>query len=288
MSGVVIRSARPVPVSDLLSLPGIVRHLWHYRYLIGQFTRREVLVRHKGTSLGLLWAIVQPLITLAVYTFIFGMVFQNKSWHEHQLGGPPWTNFVLHFFVGFILYGFFADCVNRAPGLITEHPNLVRKVMFPVEILPVIAAGAGLVYSAVAVALLLVATLAVTGTVSWTLVFLPVVTLPLAMLTLGLSWFLASMGVFIRDMKQVVPVLTQLLFFVTPVFYDVDGIPEQFRPIIELNPLTVIITNGRRCLLWNEMPDWPSLGIVTAFSLVVMVLGYAWFAKGKRGLADVI
>src|SRR6478752_2824271 len=129
MSDLVIRSASPTPIADLLSLPAILRNLWRFRYLIAQFTRREVLVRHKGTALGLLWAIVQPLITLGVYTFIFGMVFQNKSWHEHDLGGPPWTNFVLHFFVGFILYGFFADCVNRAPGLITEHPNLVRKVM---------------------------------------------------------------------------------------------------------------------------------------------------------------
>lgn len=288
MSDVVIRSARPTPIGELLSLPAMARNLWRFRYLIGQFTKREVLVRHKGTALGLAWAVVQPLITLAVYTFIFGMVFKSSSWKEHPLGGPAWTNFVLHFFVGFILYGYFTECVNRAPGLITEHPNLVRKVMFPVEILPVIAVCAGLVYTAVAILLLLVALLAVTGTIPWTVVFLPLVLLPLVMLTLGISWFLASMGVFIRDTKQVVPVLTQLLFFVTPVFYDIDGIPEEFRPIIEANPLTTIITNGRRCLLWGEAPDWASLGLVTALALVVMILGYAWFAKGKRGLADVI
>jgi lipopolysaccharide transport system permease protein len=289
MSQVVIRSARPTPIGDVLSLPHMVRHLWGYRDLIRQFAVREVLVRHKGTALGLTWAIAQPLLTLGIYTFIFGFVFQNR-WGAEKLGGPEWANFLLNFFAGFVLFGFFSETVNRSPTFITDHPNLVRKVVFPLEIFPVTAVGAGLVYSGCSLVLLLLTTLILAGTFSWTIVFFPLVLLPLLMLTLGVSWFFASMGVFVRDVRQVVPVMTQLLFFVTPIFYDIEspGIRPVYKQIIRLNPFTTIVESGRRTLLWGQPPEWLPLGIVTALSLVVMILGYAWFAKSKRGLADVI
>lgn len=288
MTDVIIRSARPLPWGDLLSLPAMLRALWRYRDLVRQFAMREVLVRHKGTSLGILWAVLQPLLVLGIYTFIFGFVFANR-WS--QLQGPAWANFPLNFFTGYLLYGLFSDCVNRSPSLITEHPNLVRKVVFPLEILPLTTCGASLIYFTISASLLLVVKVIVTQTLSWTILLFPIVLFPLVMLTLGVSWLFASLGAFIRDFKQVVPVLMQLLFFVTPVFYDVSLIKEPFQQIIRLNPLTTIVEFGRKTLMWGQAPtpeDWISLGVVSALAFVVMIGGYAWFCKSKRGLADVL
>lgn len=288
MSELIIRSARPTPWGDLLSLPAMVRSLWRYRDLVRQFVTREVMVRHKGTSLGILWAVIQPLLVLAIYTFIFGFVFKNR-WD--QLGGPEWANFPLNFFAGYLIFGLFSDCVNRSPTMITEHPNLVRKVVFPLEILPLTCCGASLVYFGISLALLMVATFTLTLTVHWTVLLFPLTLVPLIMLTLGISWLFASLGAFIRDFKQVVPVLMQMVFFVTPVFYDVTKLEERYQRIIRLNPLTTILNFGRKTLMWGQMPskaDWISMGVVTAIALAVMVFGYAWFAKSKRGLADVL
>lgn len=285
MDQIAVRSARRLPIADLLNVVSITRHLWRYRDLIRQFTAREVMVRHKGTSLGLAWAVMQPLLTLVIYTFIFGFVFQNK-WGK--LGGFEWADFSLHFFAGFVVMSVFIDTVNRSPAFVTEHPNLVRKVVFPLEILPVTATGASLVYAGFGLVLVLIATAGLAQTVSWTIVFFPLVLAPLVMMTLGVSWFFASLGAFIRDFKQVVPVLTQLVFFMTPVFYDVNKIDERFRWVIRMNPLTLVVENARRTLLWSEMPNWMELAVLYAVGVVVLVLGYAWFAKSKRGLADVL
>lgn len=268
----------------------MVRSLWRYRELVRQFTIREVMVRHKGTALGLFWAVVQPLLVLAIYTFIFGFVFQNR-WSASS--GPDWANFPMNFFAGYLIFNVFSECVNRSPSLVVEHPNLVRKVVFPLEILPLTSCGAGLVYFAISVVLLLAVKVALTLTISWTVVLFPLVLIPLVMLTLGVSWLFASLGAFIRDFKQVVPVLTQLMFFVTPLFYDVSNpeIKPIYRQIIHLNPLTTIVQFGRKVLMWGQVPDgadWQALGIVTLASFVAMIGGYAWFVKSKRGLADVL
>ncbi len=288
---VVIRSARSTPITDLLSLHALWRNLWPYRGLIRQFIQRDVAMRHKGTALGLAWTVTQPLLTLAIYTFLFGVVFRNR-WQQMPGGGASGlagqANFTLNFFCGYVLFNVFAECVNRSPGLIIDHPNLVRKVVFPLEVLPVSAAGAALVFGAIGVVLLLIATLALTWSLPATVVFFPLVVVPLVMLTLGVAWFAASIGVFIRDVRNVVPVLTQLLFFMTPVFYPVDAVPEPYRAVLNANPLTTIVESARRTLLWGQAPDWLALGVVTAFSFIVMLLGYAWFIKSKKGLADVL
>ena len=285
MNQLVVRSAKPTPIGDLLNLASMIRGFWRYRDLIHQFTAREFLVRHKCTSLGIAWAVIQPLLTLSIYTFIFGFVFKNR-WNK--LDGYAWADFTLHFFAGYVVFSIFADTVNRSPSFVTEHPNLVRKVVFPLEILPITATGASLLYSTFGLGLLLLATGILAHSFSWTIIFFPLVLVPLVMITLGVSWIFASMGAFIRDFKQVVPVLTQLVFFMTPVFYDVNNIDPQFRWIIRLNPLTIVVENARKTLLWGEVPNWTDLVILTAVGLVVMVLGYAWFMKSKRGLADVL
>jgi len=225
-------------------------------------------------------------MTLAVYAFVFGVVFTSKwSAAEGTLKGY----FVLPMFCGATLFSVFAESVIRAPALILERPNYVKRVVFPVEILPLSVLGASIMLSTLNLGILIVAQLVLLQTLSSTLFLFPLVLLPLAMLTLGLAWFVASLGVFIRDIRNVVSILVSpVLFFLSPVFYPVEQIPEPFRRVVALNPLTPILEDGRATLLWGEPLHWWWWAGVTALSAVVMQLGYAWFMKTKRGFADVV
>ena len=284
MTDTSVRRAAGASLVDLLSVGGMLHNLWRHRDLLWQFTVREVLVRNKGTSLGIGWSALVPLITLAVYAFVFGVVFPSK-W----AGGSPRGLFVLPMFCGATLFNVFAESVVRAPGLVVERPNYVKRVVFPLEILPVSLFGSCLILSGINLALLLLAQLLILHRLPWTIALFPVVVLPLAMLSLGLGWFLASLGVFVRDIRNVVSIIVSpVLFFLSPVFYPVEQIPERFRLLVLFNPLTPILEDGRRTLMWGELPQWKSWAAVTAVSLDVMQLGYAWFMKSKRGFADVV
>lgn len=285
MSQIAVRSAKPEPVARLL-WPGIAfSRLWRHRDLIAQFTGREAAMRHKGTNLGLAWAVAQPLLMLAVYTFLFGVVFQFR-WGRLEGGGNP--EFALTFFCGLIVFAVFQECANKSTSLIMERPNLVRRVVFPLEILPAVVLGSALLYMVIEAALLILCKGIFFRAVSPTAFFFPLVLIPLIMLSLGAGWFLSALGVFIRDIRQVVFVCTQMLFFLTPIFYPLDMVPEQYRWFIELNPLTHIVENARRTLLWGMTPDWGSLAVVTVFTAIVMQLGYAWFSRARRSFADVV
>ncbi len=274
---------------EALSPFTLARNLWEYRELIKQFSVRETVARYKGTHLGLAWAVGQPLLTLTVFTFIFSTVFKIK-WGT-ELSGETKIDYALHFFAGLVMYSVFSETVGRAPGLILEKPNFVRKVVFPLEILPVAALGASMIYALVSVVVLLVAALLLAGRFSVTLWLFPLTLVPLTALTLGLSWFLCSMGVFVRDIKTVVAVLLQLLFFVTPIMFPLGLVQErlgEYAWAMYLNPLTPILEDGRRTLLLGEQPHWLGLGISTAVGLFIMQTGYAWFRRSRQGFADVL
>jgi lipopolysaccharide transport system permease protein len=274
---------------EALSPVTLVRNLWEYRELIKQFSIRETVARHKGTHLGIAWTVGQPLLTLAVFTLLFTSVFEVR-WNT-KLSGEMKIDYALNFFAGFVLYAVFSETVGRAPGLILEKPNFVRKVVFPLEILPVAALGASLVYALMGVGVLLVAALVLAGHFSVTLWLFPLTLIPLAALTLGLSWFLCALGVFIRDIKHVVAVVLQLLFFVTPIMYPLDMVQEKLGDwawIMYLNPLTPILEDGRRTLLLGQPPHWLGLAISTLIGLFVMQAGYAWFRRSRQGFADVL
>jgi len=276
-------------VLEALSPVTLARNLWEYRELIKQFSIRETVARHKGTHLGLAWTVGQPLLTLAVFTFLFATVFEVR-W-DATLSGEAKIDYALHFFAGLVLYSVFADTVGRAPGLILEKPNFVRKVVFPLEILPVAALGASLIYALISVVVLLVAALVLAGHFSVTLWLFPLTLVPLLTLTLGLSWFLCSIGVFVRDIKNVVAVLLQLLFFVTPIMFPLAMVTEKlgdYAWVVYLNPLTPILEDGRRTLLLGEQPHWLGLGISTVVGLAMMQAGYAWFRRSRQGFADVL
>ena len=267
------------------SLLALSKSLFRHRELILQMTKREVVGRYQGSFLGLIWSFINPVLMLAVYTFVFSVVFQAK-W---GVGGEDSkTQFAVVLFVGLIVHAVFAEVLNRAPGLILTNTNYVKKVIFPLEILPVITLGAALFHSFISLGVLLSAFLLFNGFVHWTTVFIPLVLLPLVILTLGLAWVLASLGVFLRDVGQTISIITIVMLFLAPVFYPITAVPEELRPWIMANPLTFIIEQAREVLIWGHLPNWIGLGIYTAAATAVAWAGYAWFQKTRKGFADVL
>ncbi len=271
------------PATSLFSL---ARSLWRNRQLIVQMTRREVVGRYKGSAMGLVWSFLNPVFMLVVYTIVFSEIFKSR-WGGVGADDSK-TQFAVVLFVGMIVLGLFSELLNRAPGLILSNVNYVKKVIFPLEILPVVAVGAALFHSLVSLIVLLTAFLIFNGFLHWTLVFIPLVLLPLVILSLGLAWMLASLGVFIRDAGQTVGIITTVLMFLSPVFYPVTAVPERLRLFIMANPLTFIIEQAREVLIFGHLPSWLGLGIYTIVASVIAWLGYAWFQKTRKGFADVL
>jgi lipopolysaccharide transport system permease protein len=249
-------------------------------------TRREVVGRYKGSALGLAWSFFNPVFMLTVYTFVFSEIFKSR-WGGIGSDNSK-TQFAVVLFVGMIVLSLFSEVLNRAPGLIVSNVNYVKKVVFPLEILPVVAMGATLFHSFISLCVLLAAFALFNGYLHWTAVFTPLVLLPLVIMTLGLAWMLASLGVFLRDVGQTIVIITTVLMFLSPVFYPVAAVPERFRPYIMANPLTFIIEQAREVLIWGHLPNWLGLGAYTLAATVVAWAGYAWFQKTRKGFSDVL
>jgi lipopolysaccharide transport system permease protein len=262
----------------------IFSSVWKHRNLILQMTRREVIGRYKGSVLGLFWSFFNPLLMLAVYTFVFGFVYQASS-----AGYPEGKfEFALFLFTGLIIHGLLAETINAAPTLILNNASFVKKVVFPLEILPWVSLGSALFHCMVSIAVLLLVTVMVNLSLNWTIIFLPLLFLPLIFISLGIAWFLASLGVYLRDINQVTGIVTTVLLFMGPVFYSTSALPEFIRPYLFLNPITLIIEQARKVIFHAGTPDWGHLVVYGVTSLVVAWLGYGWFQKTRRGFADVL
>lgn len=258
---------------------------WKHRSLIFQMVRREVIGRYRGSVMGLLWSFLNPVLMLLVYTFVFSVVFQAK-WSTGSSESK--ADFALILFVGMIVHSVFAECVNRAPGLILGNVNFVKKVVFPLEILPWVALGATFFHTLVSIAVWALFFAVVKGYLPWTLVFLPLVALPLVLVSLGFTWFLAATGVFLRDVSQTTGIFTTVLLFVSPIFYPASALPEEYRGLLDLNPLTFLIEQARDVMVWAKLPDFAGLAAYTLGALAVALFGLAWFQKTRRGFADVL
>lgn len=259
--------------------------LYRNRQLILQMVRREVVGRYKGSAMGLAWSFFNPVFMMVVYTFVFSEIFKAR-WHG--VGGDSKTVFALILFVGMIVLGLFGEVINRAPGVILANVNYVKKVVFPIEVLPVVALGAALFHSLISLGVLLAAFALINGFLHWSVVSLPLVLLPLVVLITGLGWILASLGAFLRDVGQTTGIVTTVLTFLSPVFYPVTAVPERFRPFIMANPLTFIIEQARAVVILGQWPNWLGLGIYLAAALLVAWAGFAWFQKTRKGFADVL
>jgi lipopolysaccharide transport system permease protein len=270
---------------DFMNPVEMWRELARHRDLIRQFAWREVIGRYKGTYLGLLWSILNPLLMLVVYTLVFGVILKS-SFGPASEGGT--TDFALKLFCGIIVYNVFFVCASKAPQAILEQPNLVKKVVFPLEVLPVAILVAGVVNAGFGLAIFGAALIVLSPKISATVYLFPLVLVPLCALSLGVGWFLASIGVFIRDVGQAIVILLQLLFFASPVIYPLSAAPEIFQTLLRLNPLTTILEDSRRTLILGQPLEWGWWLAVTVASLVIMQLGYVWFMKSKRVFADIL
>lgn len=248
-----------------------------------QMSRREVIGRYRGSLAGLAWSLITPVLLLLVYTFVFSQIFSAR-WGR-DVGELEFAGIL---FAGLIVYTLFSESMTRAPSLIRQNANYVKKVVFPLEILPLVAMAASLFHAMVSLLVLLVFYLIVHGSVAWTAIFAPLVMLPLVMLTLGLSWFVASLGTYVRDIGQGIGIVMTAMMFLSPVLYPASAFPESYRLFFYLNPLTFIIEQMRNVLLWGELPDWSGLFMYFCASGVTAWLGYAWFQKTRKGFADVL
>ncbi|WP_353361817.1 ABC transporter permease [Acidovorax sp. FG27] len=248
--------------------------------------RREVVGRYKGSAMGLLWSLINPLMMLVIYTFVFSVVFKAK-WHAGDAAEPR-SQFAILLFAGMIVQAFFAEVLNRSPQLIVANANYVKKVVFPLEVLVAVVTLAALFHTVISVGVLLLAYAVVHEGLQWTAVFLPLVFLPLAMLSMGCGWVISSLGVFARDIGQIVGVLTTVLMFLSPIFFPVSALPPSIQPWMQLNPLTFIIEQTRAVLIFGQLPDWSGLASYAFFASMAAWAGYAWFQKTRKGFADVL
>lgn len=272
-----MRSFSVSPVEMLASL-------WRNRGLIKASAKREVLGRYRGSFLGLLWSFLNPIFMLAIYTFVFSVVFKAR-W---SVESDSKTEFALVLFAGLIIFNLFSETINRAPSLVLNNPNYVKKVVFPLEILPMIALLSSLFHGMISLGVWLVAYLMFFGLPHATALYLPLLIFPFLLFVLGLTWGLASLGVFLRDVSQFIGTILTVLMFMSPIFYPVTALPEEFRQWLYFNPLTPFVEEARNVLYWGSTPNFSLLGIITLLSAFIAWLGFALFQKTRKGFADVL
>lgn len=262
----------------------MVASIWRHRALAGALVRREVVGRYRGSVMGLAWSFFNPLFMLAIYTFVFSTIFRAR-WAGIE---ESKADFAIVLFVGMIVHGLFAECANRAPGLILANANYVKKVVFPLEIFPWVAFGSALFHALVSLVVLILAQLVIRQQLPWTIVLFPLVLLPLVFSTMGVSWFLAALGMYMRDIGQAIGIFTTALLFLSPVMYPLSAVPPYLRRWLELNPLTYIIEEGRNTLIFGNVPEFGQWALMTLAGLLVAWAGFAWFQKARSGFADVV
>lgn len=264
---------------------GTLWGVWKGRDLLNQLVRRNIEGRYKGTMMGLVWMVVTPLVMLAVYTFVFGVVFKAR-WGAGF--GDSKAAFALIMFCGMAVFNIFSESVNGSVSIVSGNPNYVKKVVFPLELLPVSSVLSACFFGLIWIGILLLGIVLFFHKICFAAICLPLIFIPLVLFSCGLAWFVASLGVFVRDLAHAIGIILQVLYFMTPIFYSVEMVPENLRPILLLNPLTTIVQSARQVLILDQWPDWQMLGIVTLLSMAVFQLGYFWFMKTKRGFADVL
>lgn len=260
--------------------PAVIRQ----RHLIWQFARREILARYRGSAFGLLWALAHPLIMLAAYALVFGVVFRAR-WGNGV--DDPW-GYALALYAGLVVHGLLAECLGKAPTLVTSQPNLVKKVIFPLEVLPWSGLLAALFHFVANLLVLLVFVLMLKQQIPLTAICIPVILLVMVPGLLGVQWFLASTAVYLRDVGQVVSLVITLLLFVSPIFYPLDAAPPVLRAWLLASPLTVVVEQMRAVLLFGQWPDWSALAVYGGCSLVLAIAGRWWFDRVRDGFADAL
>lgn len=260
----------------------IISRLWINRELILSLIERDIIGRYKNSYFGVFWAILNPVWMLIIYTFIFTTVFSAK-W-DKQIDSQ--YEFALILFLGLILFNIFSECSLKSTVCITSNVNYVTKVVFPLEILPIVTLGASLFHASLSLLVWYVAYILLRGEISLGILLLPIYALPLILFCAGLSWILAAVGVFMRDLVQIVNAIVSALMFLTPIFYPISALPEKFQIIIRINPLTQPIEEIRNLMVWGHVPQLHSYMIGFFMSIFCAWLGFWIFQRLRIGFAD--
>lgn len=251
--------------------------------LIFSFAKRDLLGRYKGSALGIAWAVLTPVVMIAIFTFIFAGIFGARF----GAGDSHW-DYALYLFCGLLPWTMFQETVQQSSNTIVTNANLVKRVVFPLETLPAAQALAALGNQLFATIALLIATIFIRQSLQLTALWLPVLLIPQLLLALGAAWLIASLGVFLRDIAQGITLLLMAWMYLTPIIYPESIVPERFRWFIGINPFTSLVRSYRRVFLDGLAPDWRGLLYFSAVALVVFVFGYWWFARTRKNFADVI
>ncbi len=268
-------------VGRLFTLP--FRAIFANWGLVRSMVRRDILARYRGSFMGAFWTVLSPLLLMVTYFFVFGIVLEARFGNDQSRSG-----FALYFLAGMLPWLAFSEALARAPGVLWEHRNFVKKLLFPVEMLPVNLTAAGLVTECIAAILLLGVLLALRGAAPFSALWLPALFVPQVLFTLGLCWFLAALGVFVRDLSQVMGFLLTLWFFLTPICYPEASLPAAIAPILAKNPMSVLVREYRTVLLEGAAPSAAGLAMLYALGSVTFLGGFAWFYKLRRWFADVL
>lgn len=266
------------------SLSEMVVSLWRNRALVALLVKRDVVGRYRGSLFGILWSFFHPVFMLIIYTFVFSIVL-GARWNE---GSDSKVEFALVLFAGLMVFNLFAEVLNRAPNLIVSNVNYVKKVVFPLEILPWVTIGAALFHTLVSFSVWVIFHAIFFGAPHLTLFLFPLVLLPVVLLVAGVSWLVASLGVYLRDVGQVVGVVTTALLFLSSIFYPITALPESYRTVLYLNPLVSLVEQARDSLMWGNIPSVRAWLVLLSVGVATAWLGFAWFQKTRKGFADVL
>ncbi len=258
--------------------------LWVHRQLIKSLTRREIQGRYKGSFVGIFWSLLIPICMLTVYTFVFSVVFKAR-WTS---GTESTTEYALLLFAGLMVFNLLSDCLSKAPALILNNANFVKKVIFPLEILPWINFLTALFHFCIGLSVWLIAYALLIATPRWTVFWAPVVAMPLALFIMGLSWALSALGVFVRDINQFIGIALTVMMFVSPIFYPMTALPENYRIFLQINPLSPIIEMMRDALYFGHPPKITTWVILMSGSFLISWAGFAMFQKTRKGFSDVL
>jgi lipopolysaccharide transport system permease protein len=268
-------------------MPSVIRTTWLQRSLVVRLTRREIEARFRGSLLGLFWVVVTPLIMLGVYSFVFGSVFGTR-WTRPGTGADAHFGFPMLLFLGLIIFSILSEPLVRAPGLMLENVSYIKKVVFPLELLPIVSVLSALFSFAIAFLVFLCVYLVKYGLPPVTVLLLPLSLIPFILFTLGMVYFLSSIGVFLRDIGQMMPLATTALLFMSPILFPLEAVPEQFRWILYLNPVTHAVEDARALIFWGIIPSLLGWSAFLALSAAFALLGAYWFLRTRNAFADVV
>lgn len=278
----------PVPgetrVSVIRSLFEPVISLIDSRQIVYYLTRKRIVLRYRGSLLGVFWALVSPALTLAIYTVVFGVLLRAR-WSTEE---SSTTEYALLLYLGLCIYWFVSDCVSEAPNLVLNHPNYVKKVIFPLEVLPYVSVADALFHTVIRLAVFVVAVSIFHGLPPWTIVLLPLVWIPVCLWTLALCWILAAAGVFLRDLREVISLALVAMLFLSPVFYSLDQMPSVASTVIRLNPIVIPVTQLRDVAYFGVVPDpvvWLQMVVISA---IFARAAFAVFSRSRGAFADVV